>query len=46
MIRQDYRINKMFLPFSRSAGQAAERQNKIPCSRLQGILFEDRPGGY
>ncbi len=24
--RQDYRINKIFLPFSRSAGPAAERQ--------------------
>jgi hypothetical protein len=26
MFRQDYRINKIFLPFSRSAGPAAERQ--------------------
>jgi len=26
MFRQDYRINKIFLPFSRLAGQAAERQ--------------------
>ena len=26
MFRQDYRINKMFLTFSRPAGQAAERQ--------------------
>jgi len=26
MFRQDYRINKIFLPFSRPAGQAAERQ--------------------
>jgi hypothetical protein len=35
MFRQDYRINKIFLPFSRSAGQAAERQKA-------SSLFEGR----
>jgi hypothetical protein len=35
MFRQDYRINKIFLPFSRSAGQAAERKKASP-------LFEGR----
>jgi len=35
MFRQDYRINKIFLPFSRPAGQAAERQKA-------SFLFEGR----
>jgi len=37
MLRQDYRINKIFLPFPRPAGQAAERQKASSLFEGRGV---------